>query len=98
MKPSKSAISEVDLLDVVRRLRGHINSLDNSHLLSEKLNQFGDQALTIMAERLANDINNVAASGANLLKHIENSPQFRQLVKKYRPERSEQESDEETEE
>lgn len=84
MQPSKSQVNEVDLLDVVKRLRGHINNLDNSNLLATKLRQFDDPALTLMAERIAIEIDNVAASAANLLKHVENSQQYRDIVRRYR--------------
>lgn len=90
MQPSKSIVSEVDLIDVVRKLRGYINTLDNTHLLTLTLKQFDDPALTNMAERVAVDVDNVASSAANLLKHVESSTQYRAIIKRYTPNRTEE--------
>ena len=80
----KDGMNEADLLYVVRKLRTYVNALDNLNYLSAKLKWIGDSNLTKMADRASSEFDSVATSAANLLKHIEQSQQYIDMVLKFR--------------
>lgn len=76
--------NEADILDIVKRLRQFTNALDNVHWLADKLELLQDPALTTMANRTMGQIDEAGAQSANLLKHVEGSKAYRDIVKKYK--------------
>ena len=79
-----SISQEADILDVVRRLRQTVNSLDNANFLSDKVNMLGDPMLSILVEKAVARISSASELTSSLLKHIENNRTYKEIVKKYR--------------
>lgn len=79
-----STTNEVDILDVVRRLRRIVNDLDNCNFLSDQVKKLDDPMLTRLAEKVVDKVAGAAVSVTGLLKHVENNRAYRDLVKRYR--------------
>ena len=83
-------IENSDLLDVVRKLRTYMSQTDGLHKSIETLDTFDDKSVR---DELNPTLQSVYSLGKNLsvvLKHIENSKQFREMLKSYNMEQEEE--------
>lgn len=88
--------NEAELLDVVKKLRQYTNALDNAHFLAGKIKILKDSALTHLATKVMVDVDEAAAGMANLLRHIEGSVSYRDVVRKFKaPTGTKEENDDE---
>lgn len=76
-------LEDADLLDSVRRLRSYMATLDNVHHVLTQVQLMDDPTVQSQATQLLNDTPDVNMRVSQLLRSIENSKQYRNMVKKY---------------
>ena len=91
-------VSETDLIDIVKRLRSHINQLDNIHFLANKCNIIQDNVVNISINNIVVGSDELANNTAKFLRLIESSDLYKSILKKYRPNRAAGHNEDETEE
>ncbi len=77
-------ISDVDMIDVVRRLRTSLTTLDTCDWLVDKVKNLEDPVINTLSTEVYARINHASSTIAVLLKHLENSKVYRDILKKYR--------------
>jgi cell fate (sporulation/competence/biofilm development) regulator YmcA (YheA/YmcA/DUF963 family) len=76
-------VTETDVIDMVKRLRTHINALDNIHWLASKLEYIQDEAVQKSILNTMSAADSSANVAAELLRDIENSDTYRDILLKY---------------
>ncbi len=76
-------IQNPELLDVVRKLRSYISTLDNSHLTFESLKDIDDINISSLSPTLQKELINISSKLSSALKTIENTKQYKEMVKHY---------------
>ena len=77
------AITDADILDVIRKLRLNLAALDNNHHLMNMLFTLDDQAIILEAKSIQPDIAALAQRLSVLLRNIEATKSFKLMVKNY---------------
>ena len=77
------SLSDTDIIDIVKRLRIYINALDNIHWLTSKLEYLKDESITQSVAETMRTAEVAAVVSADLLKTVENSEAYKQIVIKY---------------
>lgn len=88
------ALADSDLLDVVRRLRSYMATMDNVHNTLNLVQEMDDEQIKKDAKSLLLDVPGVNTRVSMLLRTIESSRAYRDMVKKFNMQQ-EQESEEE---
>lgn len=76
-------LSDPDLLDVVRRLRQYMSSLDNTQAVLESLSNIDDKQVVDATFTLIPRIVNITDDISSTLKIVEGSRQYREMAKKF---------------
>lgn len=76
-------ITHAELLDVVRRLRSYVATIDNIHQVFYIVNDIDDTTIRDNATKLLADIPAFNTRVSKLLKQIEASKQYRDMAKKF---------------
>jgi len=77
-------IEDADLLDFVRKLRSYLSVLDNSHLILDKLSVSDiDDLVRNTSKQLKPQLSLTTNMLADLLKYIENTRQYKSMVRKF---------------
>ena len=76
--------NDVDMIDVVRRLRKELASLDTCDWLVDKVKNMEDPVINTLSSEVYARINHASSTIAVLLKHLENSKIYRDILRKYR--------------
>jgi len=76
-------LSDPDLLDVVRKLRQYMSSLDNTHAVLDALQNIEDKQVVDATFSIIPKVSNVASDISAALKVIEGCKQYRDLLRKY---------------
>lgn len=77
------SLPDAELLDVVRRLRGYMTTMDNVHHMLNLAQEMDDPAVIKQAQSLQVDIPTINLRVAQTLRAIEGSRQYRDMVKKF---------------
>lgn len=77
-------VNDVDMIDIVRRLRQNLATLDSCDWLVEKVKNLEDPVINTLSSEVYARINHASSTIAVLLKHLENSKVYRDILKKYR--------------
>jgi hypothetical protein len=72
-----------DYIDLVKRLRVHLNDLDNCHLILDRIHQLHDPAVTNDVRKVSVDVRSTASKLANVLRQVESSSLYRDTIRKY---------------
>lgn len=75
-------ITDAELLDIVRRLRTYVSSMDNVHHILTTIGKF-DDVVPMDITPLTTDISNINARVIKLLKAIESSRAYKDMVVKF---------------
>ena len=76
--------NDVDMIDVVRRLRQQLATLDTCDWLVDKVKHMEDPVINTLSSEVYARVNHASSTVAVLLKHLENSKGYRDILKKYR--------------
>jgi len=76
--------NDVDMIDTVRRLRQNLAILDTCDWLVDKVKNIEDPVVNTLSSEVYARINHASSTIAVLLKHLENSKTYRDILKKYR--------------
>jgi hypothetical protein len=76
--------NDVDMIDVVRKLRQQLAILDTCDWLIDKIKNLEDPVVTTLSSEVYARINHASSTIAVLLKHLESSKIYRDILKKYR--------------
>jgi hypothetical protein len=76
--------NDVDMIDMVRRLRQQLSVLDTCDWLIDRVKYFEDPAVTALSDEVHARVNHASSTMSVLLKHIENSRSYREIIKKYK--------------
>lgn len=87
-------ITDPDLLDIVRRLRNYMVAFDNVNVVLEKTLDIDDATISDPIHQLIPDVVSSARNISAVLKKIESSRQYRDLVKRYNLEEEQDENEE----
>ena len=82
-------ISDAELLDVVRRLRTYMITIDGTHIVFNKGLAIGDQNIESSIGSLLPELSKTGQKISQTLKLIENSKQYRDLIRKFHLEKTE---------
>ena len=77
-------LNDVDMIDVVRRLRQQLSSLDTCDWLVDKVKHMEDPVISTLSSEVYARVNHASTTLAVLLKHVENSKSYRDILKKYK--------------
>jgi hypothetical protein len=77
------AISDAEILDIVRRLRSYMTTLDNCHLVINGLTNIDDTVICANVEELLPELLSTNKKVSSTLKLIENSKAYRDMLKKF---------------
>lgn len=88
------AIPDSDLLDVVRRLRSYMSTMDNVHNTLNMAQEIEDDQIRRDSKSLLLDIPTLNTRVSTLLRTIESSRSYRDMIKKFNM-KQEQETEEE---
>lgn len=72
-----------DYIDLVKRLRVHLNDLDNCHLILDRIHQLRDPAVMTDVRKVSVDVRTTASKLANVLRQVESSALYRDTIRKY---------------
>ncbi len=75
-------VSDANLLDIVRRLRTYMSTLDNCHLAIIQTRELDDEMVEI-ADSTVESVRIAASKISNILKVIESTRQYKEMVRKY---------------
>lgn len=76
-------IPNAELLDIIRKLRTYTATLDNVHNVLRTTKESDDQQIVDMATELLNITPQIATKTAMLLRKIESSKSYREIVKTF---------------
>lgn len=77
------ALSDPDLLAIVRKMRQNMSALDNIHTLTISLSKISDKNVVDSTYVLLPKLSNIAQDIAEVLKLIEATKQYRDMIKNY---------------
>lgn len=77
------AISDAELLDTVRRLRTYMTTIDGCHVVFGKMPNIGDATILSGISSLLPELFKTGQKISQNLKLIENSKQYRDLLRKF---------------
>lgn len=77
------AITDAELLDVVRRLRTYMTTIDSCHMVFTKGVDVGDPTVTTNVNTLLPEIHKTGQKISQTLKIIENSKRYRDMLRKF---------------
>ena len=83
LKEVMMSISDAEILDVVRRLRQYVTTLDNCHLVLDKLSKINDESIKTNVKALIPELIIAGSKTATTLKNIEASKSYRDMLKKF---------------
>ncbi len=76
-------ITDADMLDTVRKLRSYMSTLDNVHQVLGNMEYIGDSAISGSVTTLLPQVINTGKQISITLKLIENSKNYRDMLKNY---------------
>jgi hypothetical protein len=76
--------NDVDMIDVVRRLRQQLAMLDTCDWLVDKVKHMEDPVVNTLSSEVYARVNHASSTLSVLLKHLENSKTYRDILKKYK--------------
>jgi hypothetical protein len=82
MSNADLVVSDADLLDIVRRLRTYMSTMDNCHLTILQAKNV-DNEIGQMVDETIESVRCAAGEISNILKVIESTKQYKEMVKKY---------------
>lgn len=87
------AVTDADILDIVRRLRTYMMTLDNCHLVLNGLANIEDEAIAREVEDVLPGIQTTALRVSKVLKSVEASKGYRDMLKKFNMKEETEEED-----
>jgi hypothetical protein len=78
-----NTITDADILDIVRKLRTYTSSLDNCHQVLDSLVYIGDAQISSGVSEVLPDIINTTKKISVILKLLENSRNYRDMIKHF---------------
>lgn len=75
---------EVDILEVMRRLRNVLSDLDNCSFLAHKMESLGDPKLSDLVGEATSKVSESTESLNKVIKYIESNSTYKDLVRRYR--------------
>jgi hypothetical protein len=76
-------ITDADILDIVRKLRTYTSLLDNCHCVLDSLSYVGNAQISEGVADVLPDIINTTQKISLVLKNIENSKNYRDMLKHF---------------
>lgn len=76
--------NDVDMIDVIRRLRQQLATLDTCDWLVDKVKHVEDPVINTLSSEVYARINHASTTLSILLRHLENSKTYRDILKKYK--------------
>ena len=76
--------NDVDMIDVVRRLRQQLATLDTCDWLIDKVKHVDDPVINTLSSEAYARINHASNTLSVLLRHLEGSKAYRDILKKYK--------------
>jgi hypothetical protein len=76
-------LSDAEILDVVRRIRTYLATMDNCHLVLGLAQNIDDKNIVDQVTKLAPDLINVGGRMSQVLRQIETSKPYREMLKKF---------------
>jgi hypothetical protein len=76
-------LTDADILDIVRKLRTYTSLLDNCHQVLDNLSYIGDIQISSSVSEVLPDIINTTKKISTVLKLLENSKNYKDMVKHF---------------
>ena len=76
-------LTNAELLDIVRRLRNYMSTIDNIHTTLNSVLQIDDVTISTKTSALLSTVAGTNAQIAQLLRQIEASKSYRDMAKKF---------------
>jgi DNA-binding transcriptional MerR regulator len=87
------ALTDAALLDIVRRLRSYVVTVDNIHFILDSLKEIDDVTIVKQTMELSEQAPIVNTKVSQLLRQIENSKTYRNMLHKFNLEHTEDKGD-----
>jgi DNA-binding transcriptional MerR regulator len=87
------ALTDAALLDIVRRLRSYVVTVDNIHFILDSLKEIDDVTIVKQTMELSEQAPIVNTKVSQLLRQIENSKTYRMMLHKFNLEHTEDKGD-----
>lgn len=87
------ALTNAEMLDIVRRMRTYMSALDNCHLLVNGLSDIDDATIKTNVSALLPDMFSLNKRISTALKLIENSKGYREMLKSFNIKEDEREEE-----
>jgi hypothetical protein len=83
VKEAMQSVSDAELLDVVRRLRQYLVTLDNCQFMSDQLSKIDDETVRNNISALVPGMTETSQKVNTLLKSIETSKPYRNMTRHF---------------